>query len=247
MSLTKMNVVDIMSEAVRTSVPNTDNMTVDEIAYDIANTVESIEEMTVDLKFTPEMVPVVFDESNQCYYVEYDMLKKLHESSDETELELSTKYGKIKVGFEPKTDEAALPEPDLDQEPITEEEPETSDDNEDTIDESFHSSYMVAPCWEKDALNAVILANMPSDPNKCEEDGMPEMTMENTYILIESQEDFIRDIIEIAEAAKSGGVALKNGKAKLKKADQVFKNLKNNGLKVAKKKSKKKKKTNKKK
>ncbi len=270
MSITKMNVLDIMAESVKTSVVNTDNQTIDEIAESVATQVQLLDEMDIELKFTPEMVPVVFDESTGKYFVEYDMLAKLHECDDSIEVE--TKYGKIK--FEPKKDDDDEEEEKEDkgeeekdeedekeeekdkEEPINEEEPEEPEyPNE--IDESFmhhhhhhhgHDPFhkydpCCCPCWEKDALNQVILANLVRDPNREEIDKkngceVPEMTMENTYVVIESEEELCERINSVSEAAKSGGVALKNGKAQLIKADEAFRNMINHGIKVVKKKSK---------
>lgn len=261
MSITKMNILDIMAESVRTSVVNTDNQTIDKIAEAVADQVYSLDEMDIDLTFTPEMVPVVFDEATGRYFVEYDMLAKLHEGCDDC-IELETKYGKIK--FEPreedddddKEEECKMDKPGdesiTEEDPEEPEEPELDDDEEDyddknEIDESYMNPFWTpAPscggCWEKDALAQVILANMERDPNREELDKkngceVPEMTMENTYIVIESEKELCGRINGVTEAAKSGGIALKNGKAQLKKANEVFKNMINHGLKVVKKKS----------
>ena len=203
MGIVKMNILDIMAEAAKTSVVNTNNITIDEIAESVTETISSLEEMNIDLKFTPEMIPVVFDEATGNYYVEYDMLAKLLECGDC--ISLDTKYGKI--CFEPKTDDCKMA--DSKDEVITEEEPETTEDTEepeadDTIDESYLNPFFTCPqsvgCWEKDALNQVILANMVRDPNReeidCNQccDDIPEMTMENTCIVIESEEKFAERI-----------------------------------------------------
>lgn len=250
MSITKMNVLDIMAESMKTSVVNTDNVSVEEMASEVASEIQDIEEMNIEFRYTPEMVPVIFDEATGNYYVEYDMLKKLHEEAEEEEaICVTNKYGKIT--FTPNVASADVSEPG--DEAITEEEPEedepTEDEDENTIEESYgcFAPSVVGGCWERDALAAVIRANIPEDPNKSamgfdEEDPMPEMTMENTYIVIESETELINYIYQVSEAAKSGGIAMKHGKAKLKKADQVFKNLKNAGLKVIKKSKKSKKK-----
>lgn len=245
MSITKMNILDIMTEAAKSSVVNTDNQTIDKIAEAVTERVKSLEEAGIEFTFTPEMVPVVFDEATGNYYVEYDMLAKLHECDDSIELE--TKYGKIK--FEPKQDDAKMCEPG--DKAITEEEPKEEpdenpeDDNDDTIEESANPFWtypaQVGHCWECDALNKVILANLVRDPNREELDQkngceVPEMTMENTFIVVDSERDLCGRINDISESAKSGGIALKNGKAQLKKADEVFQNMINHGLKVVKKK-----------
>lgn len=264
MSITKMNVLDIMAEACKT-VTNTDGETVDAIVDDVADAIEACGEMTTSFTYTPEMVPVVFDESTQSYYVEYDMLKKLHESSDEEygeEIEVVTKYGKIE--FKPKLDIARMmaepgdkaiqEEEPKDCKPCGEENPDETIPGEnpeevppwENMDESslgYYYPQTITPSfsnnWEKDALNQVILANMPQDPNKgCESDscpGMPEMTMENTYIVIESERELFKYIYQVSEAAKCGGKAMKNGKDKLKKASETIKKLKKQGLKVVKK------------
>lgn len=264
MSITKMNVLDIMAEACKT-VTNTDEQTVDAIVNDVADVIEACGEMTTSFTYTPEMVPVVFDESTQSYYVEYDMLKKLHESSDEEygeEIEVVTKYGKIE--FKPKLDIARMmaepgdkaiqEEEPKDCKPCGEENPDETIPGEnpeevppwENMDESslgYYYPQTITPSfannWEKDALNQVILANMPQDPNKgCESDscpGMPEMTMENTYIVIESERELFKYIYQVSEAAKCGGKAMKNGKDKLKKASETIKKLKKQGLKVVKK------------
>lgn len=257
MSLTKMNVIDIMSEACK-SEANTDKEIIDDIADDIKDTVEKCSEMTVPFNYTPEMIPVIFDESTQSYFVEYDMLRKLIESDcDDEEIEVVTKYGTIE--FKPKKSEKCKEEDDEEEEqgkveddddldPITEEEPEDDEDDEEKLDEAYFGNGPFSStvcgygvCREKDALNKVILANMPKDPNRDDEEccRMPEMTLENTYIVIESEEELDSYLYEVCEACKSGGKALKQGKTKLKKADALLKNLKNNGLKVAKKPGKK--------
>lgn len=245
MSIMKTNIFNIMSEASRTSVINTNNQNIDRIAESVADQISSLDEMNIEFTFTPEMAPVIFDESTGKYFVEYDMLAKLYECGDC--ISLDTKYGKI--CFEPKTDDCKMDEPG--DEPITEEEPNDSEDEDDvenTIDESyFHPFYTYHDnvyCWEKDALNQVILANINHDPNREELDrkngcDIPEMTMENTYIVIESEDNLLARIHDVSESAKSGGVALKNGKAQLIKAEDAFKNMINHGLKVIKKKSKK--------
>ena len=250
MSITRMNILDIMSESVRTSVVNTDNQTIDEIAESVATQVQLLDEMDIDLKFTPEMVPVVFDEATGRYFVEYEMLAKLHEDCDDC-IELETKYGKIKFEPKDKEEECKMDEPG--DEPITEEDPEEDDkdddyedDDKNEIEESWNPFWTPGPtcggCWEKDVLSQVILANLVRDPNREELDRkngceIPEMTMENTYIVIESEKELCGKINNVTEAAKSGGIAMKNGKAQLKKADEVFRNMINHGLKVVKKKS----------
>lgn len=246
MSITKMNVIDIMSEAVKGQV-NTDNDLIDDIADDIKDTVEKCSEMSIPFKYTAEMIPVIFDEASQSYFVEYDMLRKLIECGNEDTVEIITKYGTI--GFTPKKEVEQAPvvpeENEDDVEPVTEEEPEKDDEEKEIEESAFDTGYpYLAQCRERDALVQVILANMPHDPNKCDKEecccpSLPEMTLENTYIVIESEDEIGSYIDEVCESAKTGGVALKNGKAKLKKADAVFKNLKNHGLKVVKKQSKK--------
>ena len=69
------------------------------------------------------------------------------------------------------------------------------------------------------------------------------MTLENTFIVVESKEHMMKIVSEARAAVKSkSGISKKNGKAKLTAAADVFKNMKNKGLKLVKKKAKKKKK-----
>ncbi len=69
------------------------------------------------------------------------------------------------------------------------------------------------------------------------------MTLENTFILVESKEYMMNIISEAKAAIKSkSGINKKTGKAKLTAAADVFKNMKNKGLQLVKKKAKKKKK-----
>jgi len=85
---------------------------------------------------------------------------------------------------------------------------------------------------ELDAVSAIVSAN--------DDEGM---TLENTFIVVESKEYMTKIISEARAAVKSkSGISKKNGKAKLTAASDVFKNMKNKGLKLVKKKGKKKKK-----
>lgn len=257
MSITKMNIIDIMSESVKGEV-NTDNVLVEQLASSITDKIELCETMSVPFKYSPEMVPVIFDEAAGRYYVEYDMLRKLVESEQEygDEIEIITKYGKLE--FKPTKDvedfiedQGKVEEDDNEEEKevIQEEEPEKNDEEvEGTVEGCFNTK--IYGHAERDALQAIILANMPSDPNledmchkdpDCEdehdhEECCPKMTMENTYVVIESSEELQEYLEEVCKTSKCGGVALINGKAKLKKADEVFENLYNQGIKVVKKK-----------
>ncbi|MCK9199102.1 MAG: hypothetical protein M0P49_05820 [Bacilli bacterium] len=85
---------------------------------------------------------------------------------------------------------------------------------------------------EFDVVSSVISAN--------DDEGM---TLENTFIVVESKEHMMKIVSEAKAAVKSkSGIGKKNGKAKLTAAADVFKNMKNKGLKLIKKKGKKKKK-----
>ena len=85
---------------------------------------------------------------------------------------------------------------------------------------------------EFDVVSAVISAN--------DNEGM---TLENTFIIVESKEHMMKIVSEARVAIKSkSGINKKTGKAKLTAAADVFKNMKNKGLKLIKKKTKKKKK-----
>ena len=85
---------------------------------------------------------------------------------------------------------------------------------------------------EFNAVSAIISAN--------DDEGM---TLENTFIVVESKEHMMNIVSEAKAAVKSkSGINKKNGKAKLTAAADVFKNMKNKGLKLIKKKAKKKKK-----
>ena len=123
-------------------------------------------------------------------------------------------------------------------------------DNRDPMNEYFYApSYTSGHyCREHDALAKIFLANMPVDPNKEEMYGDEycdgevcdkfKMTLENTYIVIESDSEFASYLEDLSEMAKTGGICLQNGKAKLKKADEIFVNMYNHGIKLIKKKSK---------
>ena len=83
---------------------------------------------------------------------------------------------------------------------------------------------------EFSAVSAIISAN--------DDEGM---TLENTFIVVESKEHMMNIVSEAKAAVKSkSGINKKNGKAKLTAAADVFKNMKNKGLKLIKKKAKKK-------
>jgi len=85
---------------------------------------------------------------------------------------------------------------------------------------------------EFDAVSTIISAN--------DDEGM---TLENTFIVVESKEHMMKIVSEAKAAVKSkSGINKKTGKAKLTAAADVFKNMKNKGLKLIKKKAKKKKK-----
>ncbi len=85
---------------------------------------------------------------------------------------------------------------------------------------------------EFDVVSSIIDAN--------DDEGM---TLENTFIVVESKEHMMKIVSEAKAAVKSkSGINKKTGKAKLTAAADVFKNMKNKGLKLIKKKAKKKKK-----
>lgn len=87
-------------------------------------------------------------------------------------------------------------------------------------------------CDEFDAVSNIVSAN--------DDEGM---TLENTFIVVESKEYMMNIIAEAKAATKSkSGVNKKTGKARLTAAADAFKNMKNKGLRLVKKKVKKKKK-----